>query len=400
MATERRIKLNMISPLPKCTGTELASEWLNSFEAGMLDRGMEEEDVKMAKYWKTCIVGGSPAEAWYETLAEGERKSFKSMETSYRGMFATARVKTDAEALQELRKLRISDEELNRKEANGTLKHESYARDLLTASSRIPTTALSDDLKASMMLEGVGPELRKFIRMSVGRTPGVKSVVDCIRGLTDIDIESIVEPYRWKRQLEELKRLDSSRPRTFGSQVNPDQDSFRSNSNYQRPANGGGQEQMEPIAIGPFSQDASGQRAYADAIKNWYSRHGSGAVASLSRPFPLTLGTAKPGSGECFRCGWLGHLRPHCTATQEIPENEQRYRGQVMNEGKKRFTQAQARPSGNYGSGANATVPIRGLMTADSIGQDGGYGFGNGGMDGPAWEPPYFEAGNDAGFDH
>ncbi|KAH8080072.1 hypothetical protein HD553DRAFT_257743, partial [Filobasidium floriforme] len=50
-----------------------------------------------------------------------------------------------------------------------------------------------------------------------------------------------------------------------------------------------------------------GNRAYQEAIRAWYNRHGQDATASLSRPFPLSPGTVRPGSGECFRCGMTGH---------------------------------------------------------------------------------------------
>ncbi|KAG7527252.1 hypothetical protein FFLO_07121 [Filobasidium floriforme] len=398
---QNRTNLAMISPLPRCTGTELVGEWLNSFEAGMLDRNVDEDDLKMAKYWKTCIVNDSPAQAWYDTLAEQERKSFDSMRSSYKNLFASTRIKSDAESLQDLRKLKITDQELNTREANGSLRHESFARELLTAASRIPTAAMSDNLKASTMLEGLGPELKKHLRLTLGRNPGVREVVDGIRGLTELDIDVMMEPYRWRKQLEEIRRAETSRGRSFGSQIDPGQSGLRQTPYqqepiFQRDAAANSENQAVAIPIGPFSLTPEGQQAYTDATKAWYARYGFGTPSSLSKPFPMSPGTAKPGSGECFRCGNLGHLRPQCNG-REIPENEQRYRGQVMNEGRRRQGQQQGPASGrNYGSGANATVPIRGLMAKSGFGLPDAY---DNGLEGPAWDPPFCEAGNDEGFD-
>jgi len=66
----------------------------------------------------------------------------------------------------------------------------------------------------------------------------------------------------------------------------------------------------------PMQPDtAEGRTAYLGQLTAWKA-----AFPSL-RPtehtgFPLRLGGAPAGSGECYKCGKEGHRRPECEATQ------------------------------------------------------------------------------------
>ncbi|KAF8232417.1 hypothetical protein L208DRAFT_1377635 [Tricholoma matsutake] len=44
-------------------------------------------------------------------------------------------------------------------------------------------------------------------------------------------------------------------------------------------------------------------KIYETAMQKWTEVHGEGPANYMIQPLPLTLGTAKLGSGECFRCG-------------------------------------------------------------------------------------------------
>ncbi|KAF8437268.1 hypothetical protein L210DRAFT_3353503, partial [Boletus edulis BED1] len=46
-----------------------------------------------------------------------------------------------------------------------------------------------------------------------------------------------------------------------------------------------------------------GKQQYKADIDAWHTAHGADAMVSLSQPYPITPGTALPGSGECFECG-------------------------------------------------------------------------------------------------
>ncbi|KAJ7137884.1 hypothetical protein C8R44DRAFT_868254 [Mycena epipterygia] len=73
----------------------------------------------------------------------------------------------------------------------------------------------------------------------------------------------------------------------------------------------------------------AGRRAHADQQQEWVRIHGNVDV-TVSRPFPLRPGCAPANSGECFRCGMIGHtnFRRACPATIEqcVSYKEQQWR--------------------------------------------------------------------------
>ena len=55
----------------------------------------------------------------------------------------------------------------------------------------------------------------------------------------------------------------------------------------------------------------AGRQAHHAQQADWARMHGLNAVVTKSTPYPLRLGTLPVGSGECFTCGFSGHLG-HC----------------------------------------------------------------------------------------
>ncbi|KAF9001382.1 hypothetical protein BDZ89DRAFT_1146892 [Hymenopellis radicata] len=52
---------------------------------------------------------------------------------------------------------------------------------------------------------------------------------------------------------------------------------------------------------------------HAAAVRAWGTKYGVNTPVSPDTPFPLSPGTALPGSGECFDCGTTGHDTRGCT---------------------------------------------------------------------------------------
>ena len=56
-------------------------------------------------------------------------------------------------------------------------------------------------------------------------------------------------------------------------------------------------------------------------VDAWHHTHGRDASPSLERPYPLKLGTAVLGSGECFSCGMVTdppHISGTCQAAEQL----------------------------------------------------------------------------------
>ncbi|KAJ7186255.1 hypothetical protein GGX14DRAFT_581178 [Mycena pura] len=83
--------------------------------------------------------------------------------------------------------------------------------------------------------------------------------------------------------------------------------------------------QAAPVTIQP--RTPVGQAVYAREITAYVQKHGN-LRPSEERPYPLTPGTVAVGSGECHKCGTMGHFSAECPATGSllIPAVEIRWR--------------------------------------------------------------------------
>ena len=71
----------------------------------------------------------------------------------------------------------------------------------------------------------------------------------------------------------------------------------------------------------PYEKTPEGQWKYHEAMIKWDAQFGPITDPTWGTwHFPLTLGTAPLGSGECFGCGMVGHRRPTCPVTNEREE--------------------------------------------------------------------------------
>ncbi|KIK78582.1 hypothetical protein PAXRUDRAFT_163620 [Paxillus rubicundulus Ve08.2h10] len=77
----------------------------------------------------------------------------------------------------------------------------------------------------------------------------------------------------------------------------------------------------------------SGKRAYEADVNAWHQMHDN-APPGLERPYPVKLGMAQAGSGECFGCGAITdppHMGYTCNATEPLRPQETRWRQLVAN---------------------------------------------------------------------
>ena len=78
----------------------------------------------------------------------------------------------------------------------------------------------------------------------------------------------------------------------------------------------------------------AGRQAHCVQQVDWARMHGLNAVVTKSTPYPLCLGTLLVGSGECFTCGFSGHLGHSdgstCGDNKSLHPHEQTWRSICM----------------------------------------------------------------------
>lgn len=70
------------------------------------------------------------------------------------------------------------------------------------------------------------------------------------------------------------------------------------------------------------SNDQEGRAAWNEQRCVWKTQFGENAKVTPRTRYPLCPGGAPLFSGECYRCGKMGHCHPDCTATEVTSANE------------------------------------------------------------------------------
>ena len=83
----------------------------------------------------------------------------------------------------------------------------------------------------------------------------------------------------------------------------------------------------------PYPRTTEGKAAYETAIQAWWNRNGFNARATAADLIPLTPGTARTGTRDCYSCGRndrgdarFPHSSEDCTITPKIPAQERSWR--------------------------------------------------------------------------
>jgi hypothetical protein len=79
------------------------------------------------------------------------------------------------------------------------------------------------------------------------------------------------------------------------------------------------------LALPIHPNTPAGRALYNTQIAQWNSDH-PGQLVSELRPYPLSPGTAPIMSGECWKCGMIGHMSPNCDSLSPVPAFEGRWR--------------------------------------------------------------------------
>jgi hypothetical protein len=314
----------------------------------MLMMDYEDDDKKQARFFRICLIDGSVAAQWYETIGDNVKSDWTLLMGALKLRFGdTAEDKHIA--FREMVSSKLGDEEVGRASSSeGLSKHVIWARKVTVLSTRAGADPSNNN--AYLVYNNVGQHLQGLLTSS-GATNSVQAITSKVETLTPVEVESVVRAVNKERENAEINK----RMIALERQLNKGTPAF-SQSGASQPLSWRKQGQ-ENVTInpGPFPTTAAGVEAYKRSVAAFYDKYGQGASSAISRPYPLSPGTVAAGSNECFNCGLADHLRPNCRAKAPIPVNEQRYRGLVMQ---------QQRATKTYpATGSNTQQLIRSMST-------------------------------------
>jgi hypothetical protein len=85
-----------------------------------------------------------------------------------------------------------------------------------------------------------------------------------------------------------------------------------------------------PPKVPTPSRTEAGRQAHRAQQADWMKTQGMGAFVTESTPYPLRPGTLPVGSGECFTCGFTGHMGRRdgstCGGNRPLHQHEQTWR--------------------------------------------------------------------------
>ncbi|KAJ7248273.1 hypothetical protein B0H12DRAFT_1020125 [Mycena haematopus] len=344
-----------------------------------------------AKAFKHYLVAGSDVDIWYRALPAATRADMDLIDAALELQYPSeATVQPSAaEYGTELLKCRLTMEELGTKTKvadRDVWAHHAWGNKMLRLATKAGVSA------TATYIEQVRVELPKPLRTKIGKTHADwPAFIKAIRDVDTVELE--LDMKEWKEEKEQrdsIAKMLEQRPAPQASptagiraQLNnarigaPAQGPARwpapalvPGANPFQAAQGGGRGNLFIAPRAPYQAQAprapyqpqarqpaevqqplvgeqrrilleaiarithhpdtdAGRRAHGDQQQAWFAAHGNVAI-SVNTPYPLRPGRAPVNSGECFRCGHLGHTnyQRRCEAPVEqcISIREQQWR--------------------------------------------------------------------------
>lgn len=360
----------LVTPFHGDKDDENPEDFLRSFFRRM---GTGSEDV-MKQQFPNFLQADSVADEWYEELKEEEKISWTTIEAAFRKRWPRKKAakKTNEEYEEEIRDLQIKMEDLGKKEK--VAGREVYTH--IAWADKMGTIIKGAKLeKTTTHIGHVRKNLPKLLREKIGA--GHADWAEFLKAVRDIDIDSIrdgvdlwkkeqAEQETVKKRIRELEKAVSTTPTApirhqmssfnIGSQPNTgsvaQQGTTPIANVFTNPNGGRGNlfaqarpaniprpppTQADRVAIQgqlakyPQHPDTEpGRRAHQAQQAEWMRTHGPGTRITESTPYPLRPGTSPVNSGECFTCGFTGHLGKRdgstCEGRRALHPNEQAWR--------------------------------------------------------------------------
>ena len=352
-----------INPFHGDRKDENPENFLRSFHRCM---GVASDDARKQQF-RNFLEADSAADEWFDGLDAAEKKDWNAIEAAFRKRWPRKKTakKTVEEYEQEITSLPLKMEDLGRKE---TIAGKEVHAHIAWADS-MEAIVIGAKLEATSTYIGhVRRDLPKLLREKAGT--GHTNWTAFLQAVRDIDLDHIREGVdMWnkeedakrkeqderkkelesqdalRRRIQQLEKLTASPTapirqqmtnfsigdppptiqQTIPTPANPFASStggqgnlfyttpakpFQQNSNPRPPAT-----QADRAALliclqkYPHHPDTeAGRQAHRAQQADWARTHRLSATVTESTPYPLHPGTLPVGSGECFTCGFTGHL--------------------------------------------------------------------------------------------
>jgi hypothetical protein len=338
--------------------------------------GTNTDDVKRQQF-KYFLQADSAADEWFDGLAAADKKDWTSIETAFnkRWLRKKAVKKTTEEYEEEITGLKLKMEDLGKKETTAgreVYSHTAWADKMTTIvkGAMIETT--------TTYIGQVRKELPKVIREKIGAGHGDWTMF--LQAVRDVDVDHIRDGVNlWKKEQEEqdeIKKHIQKLEKLTASPTAPLRHQMTSFSISNTPPGTTQQQRQQapsaPAAPNPFVSTTggrgnlfqtapqssttrppatqadrtallaclqkyphhpdteAGRRAHQVQQAEWVKTHGLSTFVTESTPYPLRPGTLPVGSGECFTCGFTGHMGRRdgstCGGTRALHPHEQTWR--------------------------------------------------------------------------
>ncbi|SPO21136.1 uncharacterized protein UTRI_00613 [Ustilago trichophora] len=311
-----------------------AQVWLDHFDRFCLDRKIDDNPTRKARYFKTFMTGA--ARDWYNALPRETQINFDDLEQAFLSHFAdllkpketpasryqafldAVKVKKNVEALRDIPAWR------------------KWLAETLTLATKVTSTYASEPLKASMFWTALPAELKPHLGFMRD------SVLECVNACRDLPstvYDEIIAEHdarhlrdkKVNSKLANLTRIIDGLRKNNMPPSPPEEkrarfdDGMPNNVQIARPKSPN--VDVATIPQYRFTDDDEGHRQYHEALKRYTVEH---PRITISPPaywaYPVTPGTERPGTGECHRCGHRGHMFSNCHSDRPVPQLEQNYR--------------------------------------------------------------------------
>lgn len=347
---------------------ENPEDFLRSFFRRM---GSGTDDAKTQQF-PNFLQADSVADEWFEDLTAKKKESWPAIEKAFRERWPRKKAakKTNEEYEEEVRGLELKMEDLGKKET--ITGREVYTH--IAWADKMSTIIKGAKLETTTTHIGhVRKNLPTMLREKIGA--GHADWTAFLKAVHDVDIDYIRDGVdAWKKDQAKQdavrKRIGELEKRLAASPTAPirHQMSTFNIGNQATPTS----LQTTPVAANPFATASGGRgnlftqakpsyqprppptqadraaiqaqlakypqhpdtdpgrKAHQAQQAEWMTVHGPGTRITESTPYPLRPGTAPVNSGECFTCGFTGHLGRRdgstCEGRRALHPNEQAWR--------------------------------------------------------------------------